>query len=325
MHTIDTVVIGAGHAGLAVSRLLTEAGRDHVVLDRGRVGERWRTERWDSLHLLTPSWMTRLPGWSYAGPRPGRVHERPGVRHAPRAATPSRSAPRCVGGTTVRSVGSRRRRGRTASSRTAGTWRARNVVVATGPHGTPHVPAGLDPATRCSPSNRYRNPAQLHPAACSWSAPRPRACRSPTSWPGPAARSSSPSGGHTRMPRRYRGMDVFWWLESTGRLARTIDDVADPAAARREPSLQLVGRNGRRRHRARPRPGDAAGRRRPAGRPASTAMHGRPGALRRGPAPTTWPPPTRACTGSSTHVDAYVDAPASAPRSGRRTGRARLA
>ena len=70
MHTVDTVVIGAGHAGLAVSRLLTSAGREHVVLDRGRVGERWRSERWDSLHLLTPNWMTRLPGWYYTGPDP---------------------------------------------------------------------------------------------------------------------------------------------------------------------------------------------------------------------------------------------------------------
>ena len=68
LHTIDTVVIGAGHAGLAVSRLLTLAGREHVVLDRGRVGERWRTARWDSLHLLTPNWLNRLPGWRTAGP-----------------------------------------------------------------------------------------------------------------------------------------------------------------------------------------------------------------------------------------------------------------
>ena len=66
----DTVIVGAGHAGLAVSRLLTDAGRDHVVLDRGRLAERWRTERWDSLHLLTPNWMTRLPGWCYTGPDP---------------------------------------------------------------------------------------------------------------------------------------------------------------------------------------------------------------------------------------------------------------
>ena len=70
MPTTDTVVIGAGHAGLAVSRCLTTAGRDHVVLDRGRVAERWRSERWDSLHMLTPRWMTRLPEWRYDGPAP---------------------------------------------------------------------------------------------------------------------------------------------------------------------------------------------------------------------------------------------------------------
>src|SRR6188472_2106769 len=70
MIVTDTVVIGAGHAGLAVSNVLTGFGRDHVVLDRGQIGERWRTERWDSLHLLTPSWMTRLPGWHYLGSDP---------------------------------------------------------------------------------------------------------------------------------------------------------------------------------------------------------------------------------------------------------------
>ena len=70
MTSIDTVVIGAGHAGLSVSRLLTRAGVPHVVLDRGRVGERWRSERWDSLHLLTPNWMTRLPDRWYRGPDP---------------------------------------------------------------------------------------------------------------------------------------------------------------------------------------------------------------------------------------------------------------
>ena len=70
MPTIDTIVIGAGQAGLAASRCLTDRGVDHVVLERGRVAERWRSERWDSLRLLTPNWMTRLPGWSYAGPDP---------------------------------------------------------------------------------------------------------------------------------------------------------------------------------------------------------------------------------------------------------------
>src|SRR5262245_32482443 len=70
MTRIDTVVIGGGQAGLAMSRCLSDRSVDHVVLERGRVGERWRTERWDSLRLLTPNWQTRLPGFRYDGPEP---------------------------------------------------------------------------------------------------------------------------------------------------------------------------------------------------------------------------------------------------------------
>ena len=66
MQRTDTIIVGAGQAGLAVSNLLTRAGRDHVLFERGRVGERWRSERWESLRLLTPNWMTRLPGWQYS-------------------------------------------------------------------------------------------------------------------------------------------------------------------------------------------------------------------------------------------------------------------
>src|ERR1700759_2405401 len=73
MNKIDTVVIGAGHAGLSVGRLLTDAHRDHVVLDRGQVADRWRTERWDSLRLLSPNWMIRLPGGSHRGVDPDGV------------------------------------------------------------------------------------------------------------------------------------------------------------------------------------------------------------------------------------------------------------
>jgi putative flavoprotein involved in K+ transport len=65
-----TVVIGAGHCGLAMSRCLAERGIDHVVLERGKVANSWRTQRWDSLRLLTPNWMTRLPGYSWQGDDP---------------------------------------------------------------------------------------------------------------------------------------------------------------------------------------------------------------------------------------------------------------
>jgi putative flavoprotein involved in K+ transport len=65
-----TVVIGAGHAGLAMSRCLSERSIDHVVLERGEVANSWKTERWDSLRLLTPNWQSRLPGHVYEGDEP---------------------------------------------------------------------------------------------------------------------------------------------------------------------------------------------------------------------------------------------------------------
>src|ERR1700704_1071507 len=68
--TTHTLVIGAGQAGLAMSRCLTDAAIDHVVLERGRTAERWRSAVWDSLRLLSPNWANRLPGWSYQGPAP---------------------------------------------------------------------------------------------------------------------------------------------------------------------------------------------------------------------------------------------------------------
>ena len=70
MHHTTTVVVGAGHCGLAVSRLLAARSIEHVVLERGEVAGSWRTQRWDSLRLLTPNWMTRLPGFAYRGDDP---------------------------------------------------------------------------------------------------------------------------------------------------------------------------------------------------------------------------------------------------------------
>ena len=243
MHTIDTVVIGAGHAGLAVSRLLSEQGREHVVIDRGQVGQRWRTERWDSLRLLTPNWMTRLPGWHHAGGDPdGFMSAAAFVGHL-EAYAASFGAP-VVGDTTVEDLRAHPAGGyRLTTDR--GTWHTRRVVVATGPHGSARLPAGLRPGrvpADVVTANCYRNPAQLAPggvlvvgASSSGAQIADELAR--------AGRDVVLSvGRHTRMPRRYRGADVFTWLERTGRLARTIDDVPDPATARREPSLQLVGR-----------------------------------------------------------------------------------
>jgi putative flavoprotein involved in K+ transport len=239
--TVDTVVIGAGHAGLSVSRLLTAARREHVVLDRGRVGERWRTARWDSLHLLTPTWMTRLPGWRAAGDPDSFLSAGGFVRQLEQYAS-SFDAP-LVTGTNVERLAFGP--AGTYDIRTQdGTWRTRSVVVATGPHGAPSAPAGLDRTDlQVVTSDRYRRPDLLDAGGVLVVG----ASASGVQIADELARSGRDVvlavGRHTRMPRRYRGMDIFWWLESTGRLGRTIDDMPDAAAARREPSMQLAGRS----------------------------------------------------------------------------------
>lgn len=239
-HLVDSVVIGAGHAGLSVSRLLTAAGREHVVLDRGLVGDRWRTATWDSLHLLTPTWMTRLPGWQAAGDAEAFLSASSFVRQLEQYAA-SFGAPVLTGTTVERLIAAPNGTYDVPTDR--GTWRARAVVLATGPHGTPSVPPGLERAgLPVVTSNRYRSPDHLDHGGVLVVG----ASASGVQIADELARSGRDVvlavGRHTRVPRRYRGMDIYWWLESTGRLARTIGQMPDAAAARREPSLQLVGR-----------------------------------------------------------------------------------
>ena len=141
----------------------------------------------------------------------------------------------------------------------AGSWHARHVVIATGPHGRPRLLPGLDPA-RVLTAGAYRNPDALAPGGVLVVG----ASASGLQIADELARSGRDVtlavGRHTRMPRRYRGMDAYWWLSVTGRLARTIDTMPDPAAARQEPSLQLVGTSG---PPDRPRPRRPAAPRRP--------------------------------------------------------------
>jgi putative flavoprotein involved in K+ transport len=242
---VDTIIVGAGHAGLAVSRLLTDAGNDHVVLDRGRVAERWRTERWDSFHLLTPNWMTRLPGWCYTGPDPdGYLSSAELIHHLERYAA-SFQAP-VIPHTSVLEIAAVRgpafARFRVVTD--SGTWQASHVVVATGPHGRAYLPArlsGVSGRLEVVTANSYSNPAALPPGGVLVVGASASGVQIADELSRAGREVSLAVGRHTRMPRRYRGMDSFWWLAATGRLARTIDKVRDVGAARRENSLQLVG------------------------------------------------------------------------------------
>jgi putative flavoprotein involved in K+ transport len=246
MPTVETLVVGAGHAGLATSRLLTAAGHEHVVLERGRIGERWRSERWDSLHLLTPNWMLRLPGSRYGGLEPdGFLPAAHFVEMLERYGA-SFVAP-VVDATGVERVSASHSAGsRYAVSTDSGTWHVQNLVVATGPHGRPSIPAGLDQAHLGDAvlihARDYRNPAQLPPGGVLVVGASASGVQIADELGRAGRHVTLAVGRHTRMPRTYRGLDLFWWLEATGRLARTIDQVPDQVLARRDSSFQLTGR-----------------------------------------------------------------------------------
>jgi putative flavoprotein involved in K+ transport len=239
MPRIDTVVIGAGHAGMAMSRCLADREVPHVVLDRGRIGERWRTARWDGFRMLTPNWLSRLPGWDYAGPDPDGFMSGTDLADHLVGYAGSFDAPvhthtrvtRVVRGAAGFAVGTDR-----------GVWAARNIVVATGYHSHAKVPAiaaGLTPDLVQTSAARYRSPAAL-PAGKVLVV---GASASGVQIAHDLARAGREVllsvGAHTRLPRRYRGRDILWWLDRVGALDRTADD--DVARAIREPSLQLAG------------------------------------------------------------------------------------
>ncbi|RPH67112.1 MAG: pyridine nucleotide-disulfide oxidoreductase [Burkholderiales bacterium] len=235
------VVIGAGHAGLAMSRCLTERSIDHVVLERGEVANSWKTERWDSLRLLTPNWQSRLPGYGYAGPEPDGFRTMPETvafieRYADLISAPVRTR------TTVTSV--RRADDGYVVSTDQGEWRCRAVVLATGACNIPNVPGlteAVPPSVATLTPMQYRNPARLEEGGVLVVG----ASASGVQIADEIQRSGRPVilavGEHIRTPRTYRGRDIQWWMDSAGVLDQRYDEVEDHERARRVPSLQLAG------------------------------------------------------------------------------------
>ena len=241
----ETVVIGAGHGGLAMSRCLSERSIDHVVLERSDVANSWRTERWDSLRLLTPNWQCRLPGYSYSGDDPDGFMTMPEVveflaRYAKEIAAPVHTGARV---TSVRRTDD----GYIVTS-DVGEWETRTVVVATGAFNIPKIPAFADevPSSVFTITPRdYRNPDQLPDGGVLVVG----ASATGVQIADELQRSGRPVtiavGEHVRGPRMYRGRDIHWWMEEAGVLGERYDEVDDIMRARRVPSMQLVGSPGR--------------------------------------------------------------------------------
>ncbi len=234
-------MIGAGHAGLAMSRCLTERSIDHVVLERGEVANSWRTERWDSLRLLTPNWQSRLPGFGYEGDDPDGYRTIPEVvdflsRYAEMIAAPVQTRSR-VSSLTPADKGF-------AVVTQTGSWRCRAVVLATGACNIARVPAiaaAVPPHVATISSMDYRNPRQLDEGGVLVVG----ASATGTQLADEIHRSGRPVtlsvGEHVRAPRVYRGKDIQWWMDATGLHDERYDAVDDIDRVRRLPSLQLAG------------------------------------------------------------------------------------
>jgi putative flavoprotein involved in K+ transport len=242
MRRTEAVVIGGGQAGLAMSRCLAESGVDHVVLERGRVAERWRSERWDSLRLLTPNWQSRLPGFRYQGPDPDGYMQMPEVVDFLEGYARSFAAP-VEEGTTVRALEPADGGYRVATDRE--TWEAPSVVIATGHCDTPVVPAfagGLPGDVVQVVPTRYRNPEQLPAGGVLVVGASATGVQLADEIHASGRPVTLAVGRHTRLPRVYRGRDILWWLDAMGVFDESLQDVFDPKVSLNQPSLQLVGR-----------------------------------------------------------------------------------
>ena len=241
-----TVVIGAGHAGLAMSHCLASRSIDHVVLERGEVANSWKTERWDSLRLLTPNWQSRLPGFGYEGDDPDGFRTMPDTiafleRYAERCRAPVQTHTR------VTSVRADPAGYRVVTDR--GEWLCRTIVLASGACNLPNVPAvaaALPPRIATLSPAQYRNPDKVPDGGVLVVG----ASASGTQIAEELQASGRPVtlavGEHIRAPRVYRGRDIKWWMDAAGVMDDRYDEQDDIVRARNVPSLQLAGSTDRR-------------------------------------------------------------------------------
>ena len=236
---IDTLVVGAGQAGIAMSEHLGRAGIPHLVLERSRIAERWRSGRWDSLVANGPAWHDRFPGMEFdAAPDAFVAKEKVAdyfVAYAEQIAAPIRCG--------VEVTELRRNAGRPGFTVTTsqGTIEANNVVVATGPFQKPIIPALIpqDAGVTQIHSSAYRNPGQLPQGAVLVIGAGSSGVQIADELQRAGRKVYLSVGPHDRPPRAYRGRDFCWWLGVLGKW-----DMAAPQPGTEHVTISVSGAHG---------------------------------------------------------------------------------
>lgn len=246
MKTINTLIIGGGQAGLAVSYHLQKHGIEHIVLEKAdKVGHAWRNERWDSFTLLTPNWTVQMPGAEYRGDDPDGFMPRDDVvayfeQYAKQFKLPIQFDTRALEVAPLSN-------GNGYLVKTQNDdFQAENVVVATGMFQTPRIPnfsKNISPKILQLHSTQYRNPQSLPPGAVLIVGSAQSGCQIAEDLYQSGRRVYLSVGSAGRAPRRYRGRDVFRWLWDMGYFEMTVDKLESPKE-KFAANPQLSGNNG---------------------------------------------------------------------------------
>jgi putative flavoprotein involved in K+ transport len=213
---VHTLVIGGGQAGLTMSHRLTQRGLGHLVLERHRIAERWRSERWDGLRFQFPNWSVRLPDFPLAHRDPDGFATGGEIVDFISAYADFIAAPiRC--GVPVNALRCRAGDSGFTAETPDSTIEADNVVVATGPYQRPVTPDALrDTGIFQLHASRYQNPGQLPPGAVLIAGAGASGSQIAEELLRAGRRVYLSVGSHKRLPRRYRGRDLIWWLSEMG-------------------------------------------------------------------------------------------------------------
>lgn len=236
MHTehVETVIVGGGQAGLAMSHHLRQLGQEHVMLERGRVAERWR-EHWDSLCFQGPNWNVRLPGFALQTDQPDAYATRDDIVRFIESYAGFINAPlRC--GVTVNSLRQGPDSKQLVLETSAGRLHAKNVIIATGPFQKPAAPTPIESRAWQLHSSEYRNPDLLPSGAVLVIGSGNSGCQIAEELCAAGRRVYLSVSSYQGTPRRYRGKDCVWWLWNLGDVESTVDQ--------RRPSRLMSGVGG---------------------------------------------------------------------------------